>query len=279
VLQRPEESGEVTRILRRTPGRDLPAVFVEHNTPKGDFPFTRHPLADQHTIPIVHVTHFNRLAWDNGSAVSTVIEHGIPDPGHLYTGELSDLGVVVNEPVRRGRVTGTDLLPAFASVAPLQVFGMKTEGLAAATGIPTERLTPRGDLKTAELHRELARCRVYVHPMRWTSLGLSLLEAMHLGMPVVALAATEAPRAVPAEAGAVSADIDELLRCARRLVANPEEARRRGAAAREAALERYGLGRFQDSWDQLLSDLGSRLSATHRPEERILVPARERKTP
>lgn len=279
VLQRPEEIGEVTRILRRTPGRDLPAVFVEHNTPKGDFPFTRHPLADQHTIPIVHVTHFNRLAWDNGSAVSTVIEHGIPDPGHLYTGELPDLGVVVNEPVRRGRVTGTDLLPAFASVAPLQVFGMKTEGLAVATGIPTDRLTPRGDLKTAELHRELARCRVYVHPMRWTSLGLSLLEAMHLGMPVVALAATEAPRAVPAEAGAVSADIDELLRCARRLVANPEEARRRGAAAREAALERYGLGRFQDSWDQLLADLGSRLSATHRPEERILVPARERKTP
>ena len=279
VLQRPEEIGEVTRILGRTPGRDLPAVFVEHNTPKGDFPFTRHPLADQHTIPIVHVTHFNRLAWDNGSAVSTVIEHGIPDPGHLYTGELPDLGVVVNEPVRRGRVTGTDLLPAFASVAPLQVFGMKTEGLAVATGIPTERLTPRGDLKTAELHRELARCRVYVHPMRWTSLGLSLLEAMHLGMPVVALAATEAPRAVPAEAGAVTADIDELLRCARRLVANPEEARRRGAAAREAALERYGLGRFQDSWDQLLADLGSRLSATHRPEERILVPARERKTP
>ncbi|MGK3649529.1 glycosyltransferase [Pseudarthrobacter enclensis] len=279
VLQRPEEIGEVTRILGRTPGRDLPAVFVEHNTPKGDFPFTRHPLADQHTIPIVHVTHFNRLAWDNGSAVSTVIEHGIPDPGHLYTGELPDLGVVVNEPVRRGRVTGTDLLPAFASVAPLQVFGMKTEGLAVATGIPTDRLTPRGDLKTAELHRELARCRVYVHPMRWTSLGLSLLEAMHLGMPVVALAATEAPRAVPAEAGAVSADIDELLRCARRLVANPEEARRRGAAAREAALERYGLGRFQDSWDQLLADLGSSLSATHRPEERILVPARERKTP
>lgn len=279
VLQRPEEIGEVTRILGRTPGRDLPAVFVEHNTPKGDFPFTRHPLADQHTIPIVHVTHFNRLAWDNGSAVSTVIEHGIPDPGHLYTGDLPDLGVVVNEPVRRGRVTGTDLLPAFASVAPLQVFGMKTEGLAVATGIPTDRLTPRGDLKTAELHRELARCRVYVHPMRWTSLGLSLLEAMHLGMPVVALAATEAPRAVPAEAGAVSADIDELLRCARRLVANPEEARRRGAAAREAALERYGLGRFQDSWDQLLADLGSRLSATHRPEERILVPARERKTP
>lgn len=278
VLQRPEEISEVSRVLGRTPGVDLPAVFVEHNTPKGDFPFTRHPLADQNTIPLVHVTHFNRLAWDNGSALSKVIEHGIPDPGQLYTGELPDLGVVVNEPVRRGRVTGTDLLPAFAAVAPLQVFGMKTEGLAAAAGIGTGRLTPRGDLKTQELHRELARCRVYLHPMRWTSLGLSLLEAMHLGMPVVVLAATEAPRAVPPEAGVVSSDIDELLRCARRLVANPDEARRRGVAAREAALARYGLGKFQDSWDGLLADLGRSASARHRPDGKILVTAQERKT-
>ncbi|WP_461173729.1 glycosyltransferase [Arthrobacter sp. Z1-9] len=281
VLQRPEEIDEVARLLGRRPGVDLPAVYLEHNTPKGNFPFTPHPLADQHAIPLVHVTHFNKLAWDNGSARSLVIEHGIPDPGELYTGELPELGVVVNEPIRRGRVTGTDLLPAFASVAPLQVFGMKTDGLAAAAGIDESRLTARGDLQTRELHRELARCRVYVHPMRWTSLGLSLLEAMHLGMPVVALATTEAPRAVPPEAGAVSADIDELLRCARRLVKDPDEARRRGLAAREAALERYSLGKFQDRWDELLADLGGRLrhSDNERLDGKILVPAGERKTP
>ncbi|WP_457965260.1 glycosyltransferase family 4 protein [Arthrobacter sp. D1-29] len=279
VLQRPEEIVEVFRALGRRPGRDLPAVYVEHNTPKGNFPFTRHPLAEQANIPVVHVTHFNKLAWDNGSAPTLVIEHGIPDPGLLYTGELPELGVVVNEPVRRGRVTGTDLLPAFASVAPLQVFGMQTQGLAAAVGIGESRLTSRGDLQTRELHRELSRCRIYIHPMRWTSLGLSLLEAMHLGMPVVALAATEAPRAVPPEAGAVSADMDELLRSAARLVANPEEARRRGAAAREAALARYSLGRFLGRWDEVLADLLPRPKANERLEEKILIPARERKTP
>ena len=281
VLQRPEEIAATARALGRQPGTDLPAVYVEHNTPKGDFPFTRHPLADRPDIPLVHVTHFNRLAWDSGSAPTLVIEHGIPDPGQLYTGELPELGVVVNEPVRRGRVTGTDLLPAFAAVAPLQVFGMKTQGLAAAAGIEERRLTERGDLNTHELHRELARCRVYLHPMRWTSLGLSLLEAMHLGMPVLALATTEAPRAVPPEAGAVSADVDELIRVARRLIANPEEARRRGAAAREAALARYGLGRFLDHWDVFLADLRPRPrhSDNERPEEQILVPARERNTP
>ena len=289
VLQRPEEADVVTARLGRRPGIDLPAVYLEHNTPKGNFPFTRHMLADQDTIPVVHVTHFNKLAWDTGSAPVLVVEHGIPDPGQLYTGELPELAVVVNEPVRRGRVTGTDLLPAFAAVAPVHVFGMKTEGLAAAAGFEGARLNLRGDLKPRQLHRELARCRVYVHPMRWTSLGLSLLEAMHLGMPVVALATTEATRAVPPEAGAVSTDMGELLRAAKHLLTNPEEARRRGAAAREAALARYSLGRFLDDWDTLLADLRPRypggrtsdirLPENERLEEQILVPARERKNP
>ena len=38
--------------------------------------------------------------------------------------------MVINEPVRRWRVTGTDLLPRFAEIAPLDVFGMEVAGLA-----------------------------------------------------------------------------------------------------------------------------------------------------
>lgn len=255
VLQRPAEAAELARVLGRRPGVDLPAVYVEHNTPKGDVPFTVHPLAGQREIPVVHVTHFNELFWDNSGAPTTVIEHGIPDPGYLYTGEIPELGVVVNEPVRRGRVTGTDLLPGFAAAAPLQVFGMGGDDLHASTGLGPSRLRIRGDLKSAELHRELARCRVYLHPLRWTSLGLALLEAMHLGMPVLALATTEAARAVPAEAGGISTDVHELRRCAELLINDPEEARRRGKAAREAVLERYGLDRFLADWDTLLAEL------------------------
>jgi hypothetical protein len=278
VLQRPEEAAEVRRALRRRPGVDLPAVFVEHNTPKGDVPFTLHPLAEQREVPIVHVTHFNELFWDSGRAPTRVIEHGIADPGYLYTGELAELGVVVNEPVRRGRVTGTDLLPRFAAAAPLQVFGMGGDGLPGSSGIPASRLRVRGDLPTGELHRELARCRVYLHPLRWTSLGLALLEAMHLGMPVLALATTEAARAVPAEAGGISTSVEELLRCATLLVSDPEEARRRGKAAREAALERYGLDRFLADWDELLAGLGSRArhGSVEGPGPVAPTPARER---
>lgn len=253
VLQRTEELAEAERLTGRTAGRDLSAVFLEHNTPKPSAFGERHPLADQRDIPVVHVTHFNDLAWDTGSAPTVVIEHGVRDPGPLYSGELPRLGVVINEPVRRGRVTGTDLLPRFAASVPLDLFGMGTELAPDALG--AGGITALGDLPTGDLHAQLARRRAYLHPMRWTSLGLSLLEAMHLGMPALAVATTEAIRAVPPEAGAISTRVDDLVAAARTLVDDPGEARRRGAAARAWALEHYGLPAFLDAWDTLLADL------------------------
>ncbi|NQD87047.1 glycosyltransferase [Paenarthrobacter sp. CM16] len=271
VLQRPEEIAAVARTLGRRPGIDLPAVYLEHNTPKGDVPFTLHPLADQSSIPVVHVTHFNQLFWDTGTATTTVIEHGIPDPGHLYTGEREEMGVVVNEPVRRGRVTGTDLLPGFAGVGPLRVFGMGTEALPEALnlkgfGLSEERLRIAGDVPAPKLHHELAHCRLYLHPLRWTSLGLALLEAMHLGMPVLALATTEAGRAIPHGAGLVSNDVDDLQKFARRLLDDPDDAYAMGMIARESALQRYGLNKFLRAWDELLAELPKGTRRGSRPQ-------------
>jgi glycosyltransferase involved in cell wall biosynthesis len=272
VLQRPEELAEVTRCLGRRPGKDLPAVYVEHNTPKGGVPNSVHPMADQQSVPLVHVTHFNELFWDNGSARTLVIEHGIPDPGPAYTGEIPELAAVINEPVRRGRVTGTDLLGRFVAAAPLRVFGMGGDGLADAAALPPGRLTVLGDLPTDRLHSELAHCRVYIHPFLWTSLGLALLEAMHLGMPVVVLATTEAARAVPPDAGAISTSVDELVRAARSLVEDPQEARRRGGIAREVALDRYGLPAFLAAWDSVLGELANPRFRTGR----LRIPTQER---
>ncbi len=255
LLQRPHEVELAERWTGRRPGRDVPAIYVEHNTPGGDVPFTRHPLADQTTIPVVHVTHFNRLFWDCGNAPTDVVEHGIVDPGHLYSGDWARAAVVVNDPVRRGRAVGTDLLPDLARTAALDVFGMGVHGLNDALDIPGDRLWTFEDLPQQQLHEELARRRVYVHTSRWTSLGLSLLEAMHLGMPVVALATTEAVAAVPPAAGVVTTRPEELAAAVWRFIHDPSEAQRAGAAAREAALSRYGLGRFLADWDARLKAL------------------------
>lgn len=253
LLQRPEELDLAEEWLGRRPGTDLSAVYVEHNTPKVDVPNTRHPLAERSDIPLVHVTHFNQLFWDSGRAPATVIEHGIVDPGYRYTGELPRAAVVTNEPVRRWRVTGTDLLPAFAEAAPLDVFGMGLDGLCERLRVAPGRLATIGDLGQERLHSELARRRVYVHTTRWTSLGLSLLEAMHLGMPVVALSSTEVPAAVPSDAGVVSADIAVLVDAVRQLVADPAMADELGRRGRKHALENYSLSTFLRSWDALLT--------------------------
>ncbi len=246
VLQRPHELQSLAAewLGGRRPGRELPAIYVEHNAPQGRIGEMRHPAAERPELRVVHVTHFNRLFWDTGSTPTSVIEHGVVDPGHRYTGELPRAAVVVNEARRRGRVTGTDLIDAVADGVPADLFGIDAEALG---GIE--------DLPQADLHGEMARRRVYLHPIRWTSLGLSLLEAMHLGMPVVALATTEVPEAVPAAAGVVSNRLDLLRDAVRGFVAEPERARESGVAARAAALERYGLARFLADWDELLAEV------------------------
>jgi hypothetical protein len=246
VLQRPHELEHLAEewLGGRRPGRDLPAVYVEHNAPQGRIAEMRHPAADRPDLTLVHVTHFNALFWDAGSTPSRVVEHGIVDPGPRYTGELARSAVVINEARRRARVTGTDLLERFAAEAPVDVFGMDAASLGGIEDLPQD-----------ELHTEMARRRLYLHPIRWTSLGLSLLEAMHLAMPVVALGTTEAFEAVPAEAGVVSTDVERLAGGIRRLMADEDEARERGEAARAAALRRYGLGRFLADWDDLLQEV------------------------
>jgi hypothetical protein len=247
LLQRPHELEHLCEDwLGRVPGRDVPCVYVEHNAPQGAINELHHPARDREDLLLVHVTQFNDLFWDAGATPTRVVEHGIVDPGARYTGELARIAVAINEPGRRARVTGTDLLGRLAREAPVDLFGMKAD----ESGQP---VTPHVDLPQERLHTEMARRRVYAHTARWTSLGLSLLEAMHLGMPVVAPATTEAVEAVPAEAGVLSTDVERLARAVRELVADPDRARETGAAAREAALARYGLGRFLRDWEDVLA--------------------------
>jgi glycosyltransferase involved in cell wall biosynthesis len=255
VLQRPHElEGLAAQWLGgRRPGRDLPAVYLEHNAPQGRINELRHVAADRDDLVVVHVTHFNDLFWDCGSTPTRVIEHGIVDPGDRYTGEVAAAAVVINEPGRRARVTGTDLLGRLGAEVPLDLFGMQSGLLAGAPGVRSV-----ADLAQDRLHDQMARRRLYLHPVRWTSLGLSLLEAMHLGMPVVALATTEVVEAVPPEAGVISTQVEVLAEAARRLVADPEQARLMGKAARVAATGRYGLGRFLADWDALLEEVRRR---------------------
>jgi hypothetical protein len=260
VLQRPKELQLAEDWLGRAPGVEVPAVYLEHNTPRGDVPDTRHWVADRADIPLVHVTAYNELLWDAGAAPVTVIEHGVADPGHRYTGRLPRAATIINEPVRRWRVTGTDLIPRFAGTLPVDVFGIGAcdlpARLAASAGNGTaDRVADGGDLPRPRLHEELASRRCYLHLPRWTSLGLGLIEAMMLGLPPIAVGSTEAYEAVPAGAGVVSTRVPELVAAAGLFAADPALAAETGLRARTAALRRYDLSRFLRDWDRVLEEV------------------------
>lgn len=223
--------------------RALPAVYLEHDPPQQHPVATRHPAADAKGTHIVHVTPFNALMWDNGDAPVTVIDHGVVLPPEVaYRGDRPRGIVVVNHLARRGRRLGADLFEAVRRDVPLVLAGMDSE-----------RLGGIGEVPNPELPAFVARHRFFFHPVRYTSLGLALIEAMAAGVPVVGLATTELPTVIDSGVhGWIDTRPERLVDAMRALIADPELARRWGAAARARAAERFGIVRFAADWDRLL---------------------------
>jgi hypothetical protein len=219
--------------------RRLPRVFVEHDPPREHPTDTRHPVDDPDVL-LVHVTPFNALMWDSGRTPVRVIEHGVVVPdGIRWTGELERGITVVNNMASRGRRLGADVFAEARRQLPLDLAGMNTEG---AGGL--------GEVPPRELHAFEARYRFFFNPIRYTSMGLAVCEAMMLGMPIVGLATTEMATAVEnGVSGYVDTDPRRLIDMMRDLLRDPAEARRLGEGARRAAISRFNLDRFLRDWD------------------------------
>ncbi|QEH34772.1 D-inositol-3-phosphate glycosyltransferase [Aquisphaera giovannonii] len=228
--------------------RALPRIYLEHDPPQEHPTNTRHPVDDPNTL-LVHVTPFNELMWDSGRTPTRVIEHGVFVPeGVRHTGEVSRGIVVVNHLKRRGRRLGADVFERARGEVPLDLVGMDAESLGGL-----------GEVRPLELAAFEARYRFFFNPIRYTSLGLAVIEAMMVGMPIVGLATTEMATAVrDGVSGFVSTDVGRLIEGMKHLVADPAEARRLGEGARLAASERFAIRRFAGEWEGTFSDVAGR---------------------
>jgi glycosyltransferase involved in cell wall biosynthesis len=218
----------------------LPRIYLEHNTPKPHAVDTRHPIDDPNVL-LVHVTHYNRLMWDNGRTPTRVIEHSVAiDPAAEYRGDLDKGITVINGLQKRPRIAGYDIFLQAREQVALDAVGMETEALGGL-----------GDVPYRDLHRLIAGYRFLFSPIRYTSLPLAVIEAMTIGMPVVALATTELPTVIEnGESGYLSCNIDELIGHMQFLLTDRGEARRLGQNARAVARERFGLDRFRRDWNE-----------------------------
>ncbi len=223
----------------------LPQVYLEHDPPRQHPTDTKHPVDDPNML-LVHVTHFNQLMWDSGRTPTTVVEHGVITPqGVAYTGELERGITVVNNIARRGRRTGADVFEYARRQVPLDLVGMNAADLNGLGEIPYNQL----------LQFE-SRYRFFFNPIRYTSLGRAVCEAMMIGMPIIGLATTEMSAAIQNDVtGYVDTNLDHLIDYMKDLLRDPWKALRLSQAARAYAQEYFNIGRFARDWDRVFMQI------------------------
>lgn len=226
--------------------RELPKIYLEHDPPRQHPTDTKHLINDPDII-LVHVTHFNKLMWDNNNTATRVIEHGVTVPKAIYSGHLNKGIVVINNLPTRGRLLGLDVFLEARQHMPLDLVGMGT-----------------GELGLGEvLHPQLpdfqGRYRFFFNPIRYTSLGLAVCEAMMMGMPVVGLATTELSAVIDnGYSGFIHTDVNYLIEKMELLIKDPELAKEIGNNGREVAMKRFNIQRFVNDWEQLFIEVASR---------------------
>ncbi len=219
--------------------RQLPRLYLEHDPPREHPTDTRH-IVDDPTMLMVDVTPFNNLMWNHGRTPTRVIEHGVLVPETaLYSGEIQRGLVIVNNLGRRGRRLGSDIFERARREIPLDLVGINAAEFGGIESLPHRQLL--------EL---VGHYRFVFNPIRYTSLGLSICEAMMVGSPVIGLATTEMATAVKnGVSGYVDTNINRLIVHMRRLLDDTEEARRLGRGARQQALRRFNIRRFVADWN------------------------------
>ncbi len=228
--------------------RDLPRVYLEHDPPQGHPTDTRHWFDDPGGL-LVHVTPFNALMWDSGRTPTRVIEHGVfvPDSAR-YTGELERGITAINHLRSRGRRLGVDVFERLQAEVAVDLVGMDSESLGGL-----------GEVSPPDLPAFEAKYRYFLNPIRYTSLGLAVIEAMMVGLPIVGLATTEMVTTIePGVSGFLATDPMNLVEPIRDLVADPDMAREMGESAREYALDRFGIDRFALDWESTFADVTGR---------------------
>lgn len=225
--------------------RRLPRIYIEHDTPREHPTDMRHPVDDPGML-LVHVTHFNALMWDSGRTPTRVIEHGVMVPPQArYDGSLARGLVIVNHLARRGRRLGGDVFLHARQSVPLDLIGMGAE-----------EMDGLGEILHAQLPAFAAQYRFLFNPIRYTSLGLAVLEAMMVGLPVVALATTEVATVIEnGRSGYIDTNVDALIERMQALLREPALARELGASARRRALERFHIARFVRDWNDAFAQV------------------------
>ena len=235
--------------------RALPRIYLKHDPPWKHPTDARHIMNDP-SVLVVHVTHFNKLMWYNEVPNVKVIEHGVIMPPVDYVGDKERGIVVINHLHQRGRKLGADIYDYVSRHVPLDLVGMGTKEYGGL-----------GEVLHPALPAFISRYRFFFNPIRYTSLGLAVCEAMMMGMPVIALATTEYTTVIKNGInGYIHSDVDCLIEYMKKLLENKTLAAEIGQFAIKTATQRFNIQRFTSDWKETFLSVINKNTLTYEKE-------------
>ena len=238
--------------------RRLPRIYLEHDPPSKHPTDTKHIISDPEIL-VVHVTSFNKLMWQNDTGNVKVIDHGIMPAQVGYSGELEKGIVVVNHLHQRGRKLGADIYEKVKQQVPVDLVGMGTKehgGL--------------GEVLHPQLPQFISRYRFFFNPIRYTSLGLAVLESMMAGIPFVGLATTEYVTVVQnGVSGYIHTDVDYLVEKMKALLSDKLLASELGKAGKKIVEQQFNIHRFAKEWEETFKEVINNKTYNHEKTNRI----------
>lgn len=194
---------------------------------------------------------------------STVVYSAVPDPGPVSPAAPGDQPLVVGTLGTVSRRKGSDLFVATARRVAERRNGIEFR-MAGEPVVGGERPWAESILAEAsaagirhqpwiDTFAELPSWHVFVLPSRMDPCPLALLEAMAVGVPVVATSVGGIPEQVGTDAGVLVApeDVDGLTAAVLELAASPELRDRLGAAGRIRARSLFSLSTQADGLDRV----------------------------
>jgi hypothetical protein len=222
--------------------RSLPRIYLEHDPPSQHPTDTKH-LVDDKEVIMVHVTHFNKLMWSNENKIIQVVDHGVTVPNIPYSGERKRGLVVINHMHQRGRKLGADIFEKVSKQVPIDLIGMGTKEFGGL-----------GEVLHPDLPEFITQYRFCFNPIRYTSLGLAVCEAMMLGVPMVAMATTEYVTVIKdGVSGFIHTDIDYLIEKMKMLLNDHSLAAKIGEEGKKVAIERFNINGFTSQWKSIFT--------------------------
>jgi glycosyltransferase involved in cell wall biosynthesis len=221
---------------------DIPMIFKEH--------CLRQPFAP----PVEWTRRVTYFCFSSQAAAArwqlppeldsrkTIIGMGIDT--RLYSrhdGRIPRVLVVAQNLPGRGAEKGCGNVLRLADKLPFTIVGHGSERMPSGVGA-----APDFDA----LRRYYRSHRVFLNP--GPSLGMSTLEAMATGMPVVTFRPVNSDIVRDGENGYVVDSVREAERTLRAILGNARLARRLGVHARETIRERFAFGNFVERWNSLI---------------------------